>query len=1008
MEGIFRLLPILLIVGIFAAYKLLSRRYEQYKVNVSTRSKETRNQLLQRWKDLWSNNDAFLESYSDQDAGRYGQKAREYHQNFFQARDSLLASLKEQTRISRDLSCQEKPSLTYRLGEIVRLPKWMRANRDYERLQRNIQEQADWIAKVQQSLQSLKDLPLEAANLARTTRDSCEQTAALLDSLSREEGLGGKTMEGALQLVGDMEVALGKIPSFFFNLSREELATQPDVKSETQNALLILEPAQERLDHLSQQARDWMARMEELQKQVVILDARARETDMIFQRLNGHLILSSEQEELSSLCQKVDEVHAGLAALTVENLVPTLEEAKRTVDGLTLLTQTLNVYDERLRKLRGALVKLNEQLQTVDNKMQTASARQEYPVLWTSSQSAFNGVKERFTSIPGLAERGNPAELAENAMIAEECETSLAQLQTATDKVADDLHTLSKLWVQMRPAYTDEWLTGVEQLFSEVKNYDMESNWEKTDQASLLHSDASDLLKRANENIPSSKSIPIYEMQVASKLQTAQDLVEKKPLFDARKARIEKRLRQMKEQETEAVDIHKHVAPAVILFARTIRSINIPTKSAQNLLAADAVRVTLESSLNQRNVGNVTKKLEDVRSWERISAENGALVYRWVEDDLLKRKVAVSGNLREIENCAQDLEDEIVVQAHKYDLVFAPNHSDTEMLKKQSLDEIQNDAVGLFNEWQEVTECQRELARFIAPVREEYEKILAALKRLDENCSQLEASLKRDWMPVFQTARYLRAKINNLAKDIEDIRKLIWKRSDLQRNYYSLWQKLRDLDSEAEQLRRADEQDVVAMQVLEKEYKNILREYVHRVHAGNEAAIRKEITNGDAFLKMLADQYKSGRKNGTDDPSAVDVKARLQRKIEAVKQQLVDYNIARMDNALLEQRSARQFMPMGKEIPVPNTKTEFITAIFRLITDLEKFSGLHPDVEDAIEELRSAHAEARKNRPNPAEIKHYMNSAKGTLMEVEKTVPEAEPIIFGISMLTGEIKNIFG
>jgi hypothetical protein len=1007
MESIFWLLPILLIVGILAAYKPLSRRYKGYRVDVSTRVREARKQLFRRWEDLWIYNKVYLESYSDQDAGRYGQRAQEYRQNFLQARDSLLFSLREQTRINRGLPRWEKPSLKNWLMEIGRLPKWWRANRDHDRLQADIQRQDLQIEKVKRSLQALKDLPLEAANLARETRDLCGETSDLLDILSKEEGLGGRNMEEALQLVKNTKEDLEKIPGFFFNLTAEELASQPDVKSETLNALLILEPARGSLDILNKQAKDWQSNTEELRKADTILQARVRETDTIFNRLNRPLVLSGEQEELSMLRQKADEVHANLAALTVENLGPTRDEAKRTVDGLTLLTQTLNVYEERLKKLQDLLAKINEQLQAVDNTMKTASVRQEYPLVWTTSQSAFEAVKERLASIPVLSERRVPAELLKNVETAEACASSLVNLEAAINKVTVELGQSDKLWSQLRPVYTEQWLAGVEQLFSDVKKYDMASNWESADGAGSVYDDACELLKRANENIPSAKSIPIYEQQVASKRQTAQELIEAKPLFDDRKSRIETRLKQLQEEEEEARGIHERVAPAVILFARKIRTNDIPTKQAQNLLAADATRVALEKSLKQRNVGNVSTKLEDVRRWERSSAENGALVYRWVEDDLLKRKVSVSANLREIETFAEDLEDDVVVRGHKYDLVFAPQYSDMEQLKKQSLDAIQDDAQNLFTEWQDVMECQEELAKFIAPVRDEYEKMLSALKSLDENCSQLEMSLRRDGTPVFQTARYLRAKIENLEKDIDDIRKLSWKRSDLQRNYYFLWQRLRDLGSEVEQIRRMDGQESAEMQALEKEYKNVVREYARRVHAGNDAAIRKEIASGDVFLKSLADQYKTGRKNGTDDPSALDVRARLQRKIEACKQQIMDFNIARMDDAIREQERARQFMPTGKEIPVPINKTEFITTIFRLITDLQKITAQSTDIEDAIEELRLAHTEARKSRPNPAELKRFMNSAKGILVEVEKIVPEVGLVIGAIAKLTGVIPKIF-
>jgi hypothetical protein len=1009
MESIFWLLLLIIIIaGLIAVSILFSRRYARFRANICAKLKDSREQLFQRWEDLSIYNKVYLESFSDQDAGQYGVRAQEFQRNCGKAQDGILAGLQDQIRIKRTIPTWEKVSLKYKLGAIDRMQKWWQANREVDQLQLNVKGMETQVRDVERSLRALKDLPLEAANLARTSRRLCRETADLLVDLSDEAGVRGKTIEESLQSVRETEGELEKVPAAFYDTPLEDFASLPDVKSETLQALLVLEPASENLARLNQQAKEWKTKADELGKTAGILEDRVRETEALFNRLNKPLILSGEQEELSTLSQKADEVKASLAELTVEKLDPTFDDVKRTLVGLAMLTQTLREYDARLRKFQDLAAKVNGQLQAVEGRMKSAAARQDYPLLWTNSQTALEDAKENLASMSPLSERRTPAELTTHMETAESCGLSLGRLQEGTEKVVADLEQLGKLWVDLRPAYTNEWLTGVEQLFSEIKRYDLENNWEAADQASTLYIDADSLLKRANENIPAAASIPIYEQQVGPRLLMARDLVEKKPVFDARKARVETRLRQMQDEEKEATGIHRRIAPVVILFAKEIRSINISTKPAQNMLSADVRRVELESSLDQRNKGNVTKKLEAVQKWERNTADNGAQVYRWVEEDLLKRQVSVSASLKEIETFAEDLEDDIVVQAHKFDLVFAPNYLDAELLRKQSLDAIQNDAVKLFGEWQDVVECQAELRRFIAPVREEYDQMHANLKRLQESCSQLETRLDRSWPVVFQTSGYLRSKIDNLEKDIDGIGKLKWKRNDLQKRYYFLGQRLRDLGSEAAHLTQLDEQDAAGMEVLEKEYKNAVREYARRMYAGNETSIRKEIAAGDAFLSSLAEQYRSGRKNGTNDPSAVEVKARLQRKLETCKQQLADYNIARMDNALSERERKKQFMPSGKDLPVPLNKNEFINNLLRLIMDLEKITNQHPDIDEAVDDLRSAHREALKNRPDSLEIKRFLRSAKGTLVDVERTVPEATSVLDGLSMLTGIVKNIFG
>ncbi len=131
----------------------------------------------------------------------------------------------------------------------------------------------------------------------------------------------------------------------------------------------------------------------------------------------------------------------------------------------------------------------------VGNTMKAASARLEYPLQWQDSQAAFDDLQGKFASIPSLTERRTPEELEKDLETARACADSLSKLKEKTEKTAAELEQLSGLWVQLKPACTREWLAGVEQLFSEVKIYDMESNWASSDRVGSICSDAGDLLR---------------------------------------------------------------------------------------------------------------------------------------------------------------------------------------------------------------------------------------------------------------------------------------------------------------------------------------------------------------------------------------------------------------------------------------------------------------------------------------------------------------------------------
>ncbi len=809
MDGNFWLLLLIIVIaGLVGGTILFLMRYAKLKEEVNRVLKDSRDLLVKHREKLRTSNREYLSLFPDQDAGRSGSPAREFQRSYEQAQKSNLNGIREQQRISRSLPRKENASLDYWLGELDRMQIWRRANQETSQLKMELQANENRIEAVERSLQVLKDLPLKTAGQARSTRELLRETKDLLEALTAEYSLGGSTMEDSLQLVAEIEKDLEKIPGNFFNLSPDELAALPNIRSEAVEASPILEQDADRLDKLNAQSKEWKAKIEELGKRSVDLEEQVKETDLILKQLEEYLVLSEEQEQFTSLSQMVDQAKASLDAPTVEELDPAMDEAQNTLDALTTLNQKLNEYGTRLKTFQDLHAMTSEQLQAVDNTMKAASARQEYPLQWNASQTVFDGIQGSLASIPSIIERRTPGELAKNLETAGTCAESLLKLQETTEKTVADLEQLSRLWVQLKPAYTREWLAGVEQLFSEVKIYDMESNWASSDQVRPICSDAGDLLRRAANNIASEASLAVPEEKVNPKLLEAKDLEEKKTLFEDRKTRIETRLRQMQEEEKEARNLLNRISPVVILFASEIRIINIPTKSARDMQAANTTRVDLENSLGQRNAGNVSKKLEEVHLWERSTAENGAMVCRWVEEDRLKRMVSISGCLREMETFAVDLTDELVVKAHKYDLEYAPTPIDTECLKTQSLDAIQDDAASLFVEWHEVMEIQGELQKFIAPVREEHDRMLAALKDLHENCEDLETQLNRVWPVVFQTAGILRGRVENLTKAVEGSKNLRWSCNDLQRNYYYLWQTLHDLDSEVKTIRHMDEQDV--------------------------------------------------------------------------------------------------------------------------------------------------------------------------------------------------------
>ena len=103
-----------------------------------------------------------------------------------------------------------------------------------------------------------------------------------------------------------------------------------------------------------------------------------------------------------------------------------------------------------------------------------------------------------------------------------------------------------------------------------------------------------------------------------------------------------------------------------------------------------------------------------------------------------------------------------------------------------------------------------------------------------------------------------------------------------------------------------------------------------------------------------------------------------------------------------------QEMDTGSKTISPTSKEEFVASVNQLINRLQKVSDKHPDIKDAISELRALLKETQKPKPEPTVIKRFLTSAKGLLVEAAEAVTAVNTISTGITTLIGAIKLIFG
>jgi hypothetical protein len=893
MEYLFLLLSIVFLIGVLMATIQLSRLYAAFRVNAFLSLREIREHLLEHKEDLRSINLEYSQKYSTQDSEPYGSRALKYQDALKSAHDYIFLNLQEYKTILIEVpKAVRNPLEVY-----LRLISWNKTTRKLNMLYGAIPQFETYLRNIAYVLAELDNLPSEIADLAKSTRNLSWETKTLINELGNDAHVSGKTMEESTNLVGEIEKELSEINTIFYTLPPAKLNSSPNIKFETQKVYRTIQPIKKRLDKLFKDAKTWKEKVELLQKTFVSIEEKLAEADSMFSALDKYLIISSENEELLSLHEKVEIIKGNIDNLTIENLISTLEDAGQTLAGLKNLILVFSDYSDKLNQLEILTVKIENQVGKSESLMRLSSTHKDFPIEWTSSKAALEQLRSEFAKIPSLAtQKRTPVALYDNLVLSKTCSLSSSKLLETVSKVINDLEQFRKLWQPLKTAYTLNWLTGVQDLFSKIDIYDIEKNWDSKDHASSLLIDANVMMEKARKNIPLASSVPIYEEQVVSMLIAAKELAEQKPVFDERRNRIQTQLSKIQKDEEKAIEIFNRVSLAVISFSKDVRYLSLSTTPAQNILTAEKKAYELQQSLDQRKSGTVSKKLEQVKKWEKTSSENARIIYKWIDNDLLRQRTQLAQSLKIMKKFALDLEDKVVIRAHRYELKYNTNQLDTSWIETEPIETLQKRSAKLIRTRQNVITTHNSLENFIAPIMRDYEKLDHSLKRLKADCSKLENDFRRGWPPVFQSIQIIEKRIASLDRDMTDVRKLSWKRSELLKNYYHFRTKIREIWVELELIKELDKKESLEIKELEKDYKRLVIEHANKLYDDDSENIQKAINAGDAHIRFLRNKYKTG------EYSATEIKAKLENRVQTVTNQIININNSKFRDVTIKQK----------------------------------------------------------------------------------------------------------
>ncbi len=508
----------------------------------------------------------------------------------------------------------------------------------------------------------LQQVGWSVALQARQIRQLQGQALKILDQL-RAHHFQGETFEAAVRQEQQAQMALAKLPAFFYEGDQEAVVSQAS-REDIGQAYQTLETLQPELDQLLAQAQSWEQQYTEAQDAVDVLRRVLADIDLTLNSLPQGIETVDYRQRLDQMNVIADSLHATLSRLEVESLASVIQEAARLSQLGQEMGQELRRARRELASLEVVLGELAEGFKALSLQLATLGAKSTHPIAWQATMDTLANLNRQANGLRSARSTRQPGQIIQDMETAAALRAKQKDLERTCDSIAAAHNQLLALLAAPELSQLDAWLSEARQTSRQAQVYAAE-NWTRGDAIAGLAEELNALEEGAGELALSNPSEAIPEELVAQRLVSAQQLTETSQKMRRRVGNIRRRLEDLQASEKTAQQALESARSTLVQIGFVVRSneflSSAATQEQERLLKE---MQNLLDELAQRQRGSVEKKARQASSLvDRLVQSVNSWLER-LDRDTQELTQELSATLKELDEIAT-LDDKAVAQARR-------------------------------------------------------------------------------------------------------------------------------------------------------------------------------------------------------------------------------------------------------------------------------------------------------------------------------------------------------
>lgn len=780
--------------------------------------------------------------------------------------------------------------------------KWFILNKEIKRLDLILSEDISDIKLVQNAFEQLRNLPWKIALRAREFKKQNDQSKSILEDLYRV-GIHGQTIDIAKSREAKIESNLDNIPNNIYRQTRQEVLSIPDSAHLTIFIHKILETINFQCTQLNEELRYWekvyLDSSQTVEKSIKII----KDTYKISKNTPIPLDISPEKTILFELTNKLRVIRVRYRAPTIEDLEPIIALANDlSMEGYSLRKKLIDAKNDFLNLETNVSI-LDEKIKQAQRDLYYHSRRPVYPILWNETKKNIEELVVRKDGIAPIDANRTIEQLSIDIEQTDQLSTQINAVEKTISDITSQAHEIRTSWDYIKQIINGDWKTAADQLIIDINQYAPE-NWDE--RILTLRGDVDVLFRQAKEDIPVDTSYKLAEEGVAKLLSETSSMITLLNELEKRKSWISNRLLEVKRAQLIAQKIIDDNLPTAQLVVSEAEIESLRLQSGDELIQLAIDGEMLQNEVNQSKIGNIFEKAEKAQWWASELMSKGQNLIKDLEQITNDLQINLEDKINEIKQYARKIQDPIVDEAERFRPVNVYSY-DIPSIDVLSINTVYQHIRYLVNDYKKVYLCESNFESRIAPLRDEFSKVLDLQDDAEKKLRQAQDKFDRLWPPVdeeldlteeiglLENARDAFIEVKSHRRDL----------NNLEREYFEVGIMFKDVSQKLNRKMKIDNDKIIRHEGLEQEARERLQRQVdkslHGIDYESAQAYREILLQkGEIFFNNIKTRYRKKTLTSFDIALALNALFREQNTIIDVRTQNIQMgNIVLSDGSTI-------------------------------------------------------------------------------------------------------------